>query len=305
MFKRILTGVIAFCFVLVPILFFADTVVLPIAVAVFSLIATYELLHCVGLHKNLWVSIPLYLVSAALPFGARMMTLVTVFALPLSLCVILLYLLAVAVFSHGKADIQDVSTAFMLWLYTLLGFFGLIMVHDHIRGGEYLYLLAFLGAWVTDIFAYFTGMLLGRHKLIPAVSPKKTVEGAIGGLLGGLVGAIPMPCLAGVLIMVSYNMSGWRSIRSICHHSRMSAAIMFTTLLLTVIFDLTIAIEVGILMAVVSFMKRIMENTNISVISDETTTAKRPTNASPSRPAPRCTKSTDRSSSVLPTNSTK
>ena len=65
MFKRILTGVIAFCFVLVPILFFADTVVLPIAVAVFSLIATYELLHCVGLHKNLWVSIPLYLVSAA------------------------------------------------------------------------------------------------------------------------------------------------------------------------------------------------------------------------------------------------
>lgn len=183
MFKRILTGVIAFCFVLVPILFFADTVVLPIAVAVFSLIATYELLHCVGLHKNLWVSIPLYLVSAALPFGARMMTLVTVFALPLSLCVILLYLLAAAVFSHGKADIQDVSTAFMLWLYTLLGFFGLIMVHDHIRGGEYLYLLAFLGAWVTDIFAYFTGMLLGRHKLIPAVSPKKTVEGAIGGVV--------------------------------------------------------------------------------------------------------------------------
>lgn len=183
MFKRILTGVIAFCFVLVPVLFFADTVVLPIAVAVFSLIATYELLHCVGLHKNLWVSIPLYLVSAALPFGVRMMTLVTVFALPLSLCVILLYLLAAAVFSHGKADIQDVSTAFMLWLYTLLGFFGLVMVHDHIRGGEYLYLLAFLGAWVTDIFAYFTGMLLGRHKLIPAVSPKKTVEGAIGGVV--------------------------------------------------------------------------------------------------------------------------
>jgi phosphatidate cytidylyltransferase len=183
MFKRILTGVIAFCFVLVPILFFADTVVLPIAVAVFSLIATYELLHCVGLHKNLWVSIPLYLVSAALPFGVRMMTFITVLILPLALCVILLYLLAAAVFSHGKADIQDVSTAFMLWLYSLLGFFGLIMVHDHIRGGEYLYLLAFLGAWVTDVFAYFTGVLLGRHKLIPDVSPKKTVEGAIGGVV--------------------------------------------------------------------------------------------------------------------------
>ena len=183
MFKRILTGVIAFCFVLVPILFFADTVVLPIAVAVFSLIATYELLHCVGLHKNMWVSIPLYLMSAAMPFGIRFFDLMSLLALPVALCVLLLYLLAVAVFSHGKADIQDVSTAFMLWLYTLLGFFGLIMVHDHIRGGEYLYHLAFLGAWVTDIFAYFTGMLLGRHKLIPDVSPKKTVEGAIGGVV--------------------------------------------------------------------------------------------------------------------------
>jgi len=175
--------VIAFCFVLVPILFFADTVVLPIAVAVFSLIATYELLHCVGLHKNMWVSIPLYLMSAAMPFGIRFFDLMSLLALPVALCVLLLYLLAVAVFSHGKADIQDVSTAFMLWLYTLLGFFGLVMVHDHIRGGEYLYLLAFLGAWVTDIFAYFTGMLLGRHKLIPDVSPKKTVEGAIGGVV--------------------------------------------------------------------------------------------------------------------------
>ena len=183
MFKRILTGVIAFCFILVPILFFADTVVLPIAVAVFCVIATYELLHCVGLHKNMWVSIPLYLVSAALPFGVRLMTLFSLLILPLALCVILLYLLAVAVFSRGKADIQDVSTAFMLWLYTLLGFFGLIMIHDRIRGGEYLYLLTFIGAWVTDTFAYFTGMLLGKHKLIPDVSPKKTVEGAVGGVV--------------------------------------------------------------------------------------------------------------------------
>lgn len=88
-------------------------------------------------------------------------------------------------------------------------------------------------------------------------------------LLGGLVGAIPMPCLAGVLIMVSYNMSGWRTIRSICRHSKSSVMVLFSTLLLTVIFDLTIAIEVGLVMAVVIFMRRIMESTNISVIRDE------------------------------------
>lgn len=183
MFKRILTGVIAFCFVLVPILFFADTPVLPIAVALFCCIATYEVLHCVGLHKNLWVSAPLYLVSIALPAGIRYFEVATVIALPVVLCVVLIYLLAAAVFSHGKADIRDVSTSMVLWLYTLIGFAGLIIMHDFIRGGQYFYLLAFVGAWVTDTFAYFTGMLLGKHKLIPDVSPKKTVEGAVGGVV--------------------------------------------------------------------------------------------------------------------------
>ncbi len=88
-------------------------------------------------------------------------------------------------------------------------------------------------------------------------------------LLGSLVGAIPMPCLAGVLIMVSYNMSGWRTIRSMCRQSRSDITVLFTTLLLTVIFDLTIAIEVGLVLAVVLFMRRIMESTSISVISNE------------------------------------
>ena len=88
-------------------------------------------------------------------------------------------------------------------------------------------------------------------------------------LLGGLVGAIPMPCLAGVLIMVSYNMSEWRTIRSMCRQSRSDLLVLFATLLLTVIFDLTIAIEVGLVLAIVLFMKRIMASTSISVIHNE------------------------------------
>ena len=87
--------------------------------------------------------------------------------------------------------------------------------------------------------------------------------------LGSLVGLIPMSCLAGVLIVVSYNMSGWRTIVSMCKQSRSDIAVLFTTLLLTVIFDLTIAIEIGLILAVILFIKRIMESTNISVIQDE------------------------------------
>ena len=183
MLKRILTAIVAFCFVLVPILLFSDTLVLPIAVAVFAVIASYEILHCVGLHKNFWVSAPLYLVAAGLPFGLWYLGTGMLRLMAVILCIPLLWMLAAAVFSHGKADIRDVSTAYALWLYSVMGFLGLIMIHDLVEGGRYFYLLAFLGAWMTDIFAYFSGMLLGRHKLIPDVSPKKTVEGAVGGVV--------------------------------------------------------------------------------------------------------------------------
>jgi SulP family sulfate permease len=64
-------------------------------------------------------------------------------------------------------------------------------------------------------------------------------------------------------------MSGWRTIVSMCKQSRSDIAVLFTTLLLTVIFDLTIAIEIGLVLAVILFIKRIMESTNISVIQDE------------------------------------
>ena len=87
--------------------------------------------------------------------------------------------------------------------------------------------------------------------------------------LGGLVEYIPMPCLAGVLVMVSYNMSGWRTIVSMCKSSMSGTSVLFVTLLLTVFFDLTLAIEVGLVMAVVLFMKRAMESARISVVRNE------------------------------------
>ena len=183
MLKRILTGVVAFCFVLVPVLFLADTVALPIGVALFALIAAYEILHCVGLHKNLWLSFPMYLMSGAYPFILRYMAGEGLALMPLFVCVPLLTTLAVAVFSHGTVDIRDASSGYVLWVYSFVGFMSLIYMHDMIAGGQYFYLLAFIGAWITDIFAYFTGVLLGKHKLIPDVSPKKTVEGAVGGVV--------------------------------------------------------------------------------------------------------------------------
>ena len=82
-------------------------------------------------------------------------------------------------------------------------------------------------------------------------------------LLGQLVGMIPMPCLAAVLVMVAYNMSGWRTFVSLAKNPKSDFAVLITTFVLTVVFDLTIAIEIGLLMAVVLFLKRTSEATSI------------------------------------------
>lgn len=87
--------------------------------------------------------------------------------------------------------------------------------------------------------------------------------------LGPLTKHIPMACLAGVLIIVSYNMSEWRTFHSLLKNSKSDVAVLLTTFFLTVIFDLTIAIEVGLLLAMVLFMKRMSEATKISVTTTE------------------------------------
>ena len=88
-------------------------------------------------------------------------------------------------------------------------------------------------------------------------------------LLMPLAQYIPMACLAGVLVVVSYNMSGWRTFKALLRNPRADVVVLMLTFFLTIVFDLTIAIEVGLLIACVLFLKRVMETTEISVIRDE------------------------------------
>ena len=84
-----------------------------------------------------------------------------------------------------------------------------------------------------------------------------------------LINYVPMSCLAAVLIVVSYNMSGWRTIIGIFKSPKSDISVLIVTFLLTVIFDLTIAIEIGLLLAVVLFLRRVMENTQIRVYGEQ------------------------------------
>lgn len=87
--------------------------------------------------------------------------------------------------------------------------------------------------------------------------------------LGPLTKHIPMACLAGVLVIVSYNMSQWRTFKSLMKNPKSDVSVLLVTFFLTVIFDLTIAIEIGLLIAMFMFMKRVAETTHVSVTTDE------------------------------------
>lgn len=84
-----------------------------------------------------------------------------------------------------------------------------------------------------------------------------------------LINLVPMTCLAAVLIVVSYNMSGWRTVKSIFSNPKSDISVLIVTFLLTVIFDLTIAIEIGLLLAVILFLRRVTENTEIRCYSEQ------------------------------------
>lgn len=84
-----------------------------------------------------------------------------------------------------------------------------------------------------------------------------------------LICMVPMACLAAVLMVVAYNMSGWRTIVGMLKSPKSDISVLLVTFLLTVVLDLTIAIEIGLLLAVVLFLRRVMENTQIRVYSEQ------------------------------------
>lgn len=192
MLKRIITSIVA-VIVFIPVLVFSNTWVFPIVMSFACAIGCYEMLSCVGQKKNFWLSVPMLLIALAFPNIMRYYylssadnsnALFTTIRLALSIFLILaLYVFGVAVFANKKLSVTDAGLIYSSISYIVAAFTAIVYIHDYISYGKYIYLLVFICAWMTDIFAYFIGRFFGKHKLIPAVSPKKTVEGAIGGIV--------------------------------------------------------------------------------------------------------------------------
>ena len=181
---RIITA-IALLLVAVPIVIFSDTVIFPIVIALINIVGVYEMLGCMKMRDKYFLSVPLYILAAGIPILLKYFRVYIYLHLPkliIALLLFALYLLTVVVFSHGKLSIGEVFASVMLSLYVIGACSCILYIRD-LKYGAYFWIFIFIGAWVTDIFAYFTGILFGKHKLIPDVSPKKTVEGSIGGIV--------------------------------------------------------------------------------------------------------------------------
>ena len=186
---RVLTGTLILA-VILPILIFSEYVIYPIALGFFCLAALFEVFGVIGVKKQPAIVIPAYVLAFCLPFfvyfapdANRVAYLYFLFG---ALLIFMMYLFCVMVLKKGALSYSKIAEVFMLVAYVTTSFTALSLIR-YINNGKFILFLVFIASWVTDTFAYLTGTLIGKHKLIPEVSPKKTVEGAIGGTLSAVL----------------------------------------------------------------------------------------------------------------------
>ena len=191
---RIITALV-FAAIGIPILIFSDYIIFPIAVSLLSLMSVMEMLRVCGVDKSYLLAVPSYILAVVLPFFAwdkfefmhvgifgeeYCLSYTTLMAIVFF--IFLLYMAFAAVFVRGKIDVKEIALAFMSEVYLVTSYVSYMLLR-YTEYGQYLFIMVLIIAWGCDISAYFVGTLCGKHKLIPEVSPKKTVEGAVGGVI--------------------------------------------------------------------------------------------------------------------------
>ncbi len=186
MLKRVITGAVLVV-ILVPALLFYDTPATPLLWAVIAAVSVYETAKCVGI-KGRVLTASMCALAAVLPIvqyvigwgsevGVRYAPILLTSAF---VAVYLLY--AAGVFGFMKPKLSPTVELFMMLVYVSAASVSAVAISQSAHGGFILPII-FLGSWITDSFAYFCGSFFGKHKLIPKISPKKTVEGSVGGVI--------------------------------------------------------------------------------------------------------------------------
>ncbi len=213
MLTRIISGAVGVV-LLVGILIFHDTIVLPIAVAAIIAIMLYELLRAVQLHKCVPVLCAVEAFGIAVPFiynkfywypdvigGADLPQTdgkVTVWAFAVALVAAFVIFLT-WLRNHKTIRYEQIFFAIAVMVLVPQAMSSMVRIDRYsAEDGLFLLVMGLCGAWIADTGAYFTGVAFGKHKLCPEISPKKTIEGFIGGIvITGLVYAVAFSVYSG------------------------------------------------------------------------------------------------------------
>lgn len=176
MLKRIMTAVIGIPLVMAVIIL--GSPYLQITIIGSSLIGVFEFYRVIGKKDN-----PLTILGyVGVIIQGLLLNYAAIFY-PVFIALLMMVLLTVMIIYYPKYTIHDIALILFPVFYVGLLFDFLVLIRNVTNGHFWIWLIA-ISAWGSDTFAYFTGITLGKHKLAPLLSPKKTVEGSIGGVLG-------------------------------------------------------------------------------------------------------------------------
>lgn len=190
---RIVSGVVAAAALVALLVLnsFFDITVL-IAISLLSAIASYEMLHNTGCVKKMAPVITAMIYSAlaqfslkGILFDIKLLTLIYIFAI-----------IAFTLSDHQNFGERQITMSLSMPIILSFALNSLeTLINNADDCGLFYFILVFNFACISDIFAYFVGSAIGKHKLAPTISPKKSVEGAVGGIVGALIGTV-LICLA-------------------------------------------------------------------------------------------------------------
>ena len=207
--QRVITAV-GIGIVVIPIMVLSKYIVYPIFLGIISAIAAWEMLRVFGFDKRFEISLPAYAVAGLLPVFAHdyftggntksyiLLEGIVIFSFLVYLAVVCVIGKEIVMTRNeerpddGKQRIlgfTDVAAVFMAVSYVAVSFTSMALTR-YMPNGSYVFGLVFVAAWVCDSFAYFTGRFFGKHKLAPHLSPKKTIEGSIGGIFFAVLGCM-------------------------------------------------------------------------------------------------------------------
>ena len=192
--------------VLIGVMFTFNTLIFNLVIAAITLIAVHEIYSALGFEKKDWL-----MYAVLVPYTLLVMTsnyqVMRRLVMPMSFLLVTFYAIYLVV-RNGTISYQKASGLLMFSGIVIFCFYSFIRLKELLPVEQYGYdavffiLLILCFAWGGDTCAYFAGRAFGKHKLCPVVSPKKTVEGAIGGVLGTMV--------FGVIITLVYSVAANR-----------------------------------------------------------------------------------------------